>query len=66
VATWLPSEESREITGRVLQAGNGQFAVPEGWHKGPMAEQIMDPYQAGKILTEFAKKARENARMMTA
>jgi NAD(P)-dependent dehydrogenase (short-subunit alcohol dehydrogenase family) len=64
VATWLASEESREITGRVFQAGNGIFAVAEGWHKGPQAEQIEDPRQAGKILTELAKKARKNAGML--
>jgi NAD(P)-dependent dehydrogenase (short-subunit alcohol dehydrogenase family) len=63
VATWLVSEESREITGRVFQAGNGQFAVAEGWHKGPTTLQIMDPHQAGKVLTELARKARKNAGM---
>jgi hypothetical protein len=63
VATWLASEQSREITGRVFQAGNGQFAVAEGWHKGPEAKPVLDPYQAGKILTELAKKARKNAGM---
>ena len=63
VATWLVSEDSREITGRVFQAGNGQFAVAEGWHKGPESKPILDPRQAGKILTELAKKARKNAGM---
>jgi NAD(P)-dependent dehydrogenase (short-subunit alcohol dehydrogenase family) len=63
VSTWLVSEQSREITGRVFQAGNGQFAVAEGWHKGPEAKPVLDPYQAGKILTELAKKARKNAGM---
>jgi NAD(P)-dependent dehydrogenase (short-subunit alcohol dehydrogenase family) len=63
VRTWLVSEESREITGRVFQAGNGQFAVAEGWHKGPEAKPILDPRQAGKILMELAKKARKNAGM---
>jgi NAD(P)-dependent dehydrogenase (short-subunit alcohol dehydrogenase family) len=63
VATWLVSEQSREVTGRVFQAGNGIFAVAEGWHKGPEVEQIMDPYQAGKVLAEIAKKARKNAGM---
>jgi len=43
VSTWLVSEESREITGRVFQAGNGQFAVAEGWHKGPEAKPVLDP-----------------------
>ena len=63
VSTWLVSEESREITGRVFQAGNGQFAVAEGWHKGPESRPILDPRQAGKILTELAQKARRNAGM---
>src|SRR5437899_183576 len=63
VSTWLVSEQSREITGRVFQAGNGQFAVAEGWHKGPEAKPVLDPHQAGKILTELASKARKNAGM---
>ncbi len=52
VATWLASEESREVTGRVFQAGNGIFAVAEGWHKGPTVDQIEDPVQAGKRAPE--------------
>lgn len=63
VATWLVSEDSREVTGRVFQAGNGIFAVAEGWHKGPTVEQIMDPVEAGKVLAEIARKARKNAGM---
>ena len=34
VSTWLVSEDSREVTGRVFQAGNGIFAVAEGWLTG--------------------------------
>ena len=41
--------DRREVTGRVFQAGNGIFAVAEGWHKGPTVDQIMDPVQAGKV-----------------
>ena len=63
VATWLVSEDSREITGRVFQAGGGKFAVSEGWHIGPQAAQIADPVQAGKVLAELAGKARKNAGM---
>jgi hypothetical protein len=63
VATWLVSEESREVTGRVFQADNGIFAVAEGWHKGPTVDQIEDPVQAGKVLAEIAAKARKNAGM---
>jgi NAD(P)-dependent dehydrogenase (short-subunit alcohol dehydrogenase family) len=63
VATWLVSEDSKDVTGRVFQAGNGQFAVAEGWHKGPEAKPILDPHQAGKVLRELAQKARKNAGM---
>jgi len=37
--------------------------VAEGWNKGPEAKPALDPYQAGKILTELARKARKNAGM---
>ena len=65
VATWLVSEDSREITGRVFQAGSGgQFAVAEGWHKGTDRRAgSWTRTRLGKILTEFARKARKNAGM---
>src|SRR5262249_9506965 len=63
VATWLVSEESREITGRVFQAGNGQFAVAEGWHKGPESKPILARGWQGRTLPDLAKKAPKNAGM---
>src|SRR5882672_2665289 len=42
VVTWLASEDSQEVTGRVFQAGNGIVAVCEGWHRGPSIEQMED------------------------
>ena len=63
IAVWLASEESGDITGRVFQAGNGQIAVAEGWHKGPTIAQVADPTTLGPIVKDMVAKARKNAGM---
>ena len=63
IAVWLASEESKDITGRVFQAGSGIIAVAEGWHKGPTIDQIADPTKLGPIVTDMVAKARKNAGM---
>jgi len=63
IAVWLASEESGDITGRVFQAGSGQIAVAEGWHKGPMIPQVADPTTLGPIVKDMVAKARKNAGM---
>jgi NAD(P)-dependent dehydrogenase (short-subunit alcohol dehydrogenase family) len=63
IAVWLASEESGDITGRVFQAGSGQIAVAEGWHKGPTIEQVADPTRLGPIVKDMVAKARKNAGM---
>lgn len=63
IAVWLASEESGDITGRVFQAGGGQIAVAEGWHKGPTIAQVADPTTLGPIVKDMVAKARKNAGM---
>ncbi|MBV9832887.1 MAG: SDR family NAD(P)-dependent oxidoreductase [Alphaproteobacteria bacterium] len=63
IAVWLASEESGDVTGRVFQAGSGQIAVAEGWHKGPMIPQVADPTTLGPIVKDMVAKARKNAGM---
>ncbi len=63
IAVWLASEESGDVTGRVFQAGSGQIAVAEGWHKGPMIPQVADPTVLGPIVKDMVAKARKNAGM---
>ncbi|MGE0421850.1 MAG: SDR family oxidoreductase [Reyranellaceae bacterium] len=63
IAVWLASEESGDITGRVFQAGSGQIAVAEGWHKGPTIPQVADPTTLGPIVKDMVAKARKNAGM---
>src|SRR5215216_3036765 len=63
IVTWLASEESQDVTGRVFQTGNGILAVLEGWHRGPTIDQIDDPTRLGPIVKEMIAKARKNAGM---
>jgi NAD(P)-dependent dehydrogenase (short-subunit alcohol dehydrogenase family) len=63
VVTWLASAESSGINGRVIEAGNGIFAIAEGWHRGPQVDQIDDPVALGPILTDMVARARKNAGM---
>lgn len=63
VITWLISEQSSEITGRVFEAGGGVLAVLEGWHRGPQATPIDDPHAIGPVLEDLARRARRNSDM---
>lgn len=61
VVVWLASAKSGDINGRVIEAGNGIFAVAEGWHRGPIMEQVDDPIALGPVLTRMVARARKNA-----
>ncbi|HVJ55174.1 MAG TPA: SDR family oxidoreductase [Aliidongia sp.] len=63
IATWLTSEESSKVTGRVFQAGNGILGIAEGWHRGPVVDQIDDPTVLGPIVHDLVAHARLNAGM---
>lgn len=63
IVVWLASEESRDVTGRVFEAGNGILKVAEGWHAGPGIDPVDDPATLGPKITELMKKARPNADM---
>ena len=61
IAVWLASEESRDVTGRVFEAGDGILKVAEGWHAGPGIEPVEDPSELGPQVMELMQKARPNA-----
>jgi NAD(P)-dependent dehydrogenase (short-subunit alcohol dehydrogenase family) len=63
IITWLASEESREVTGRIFFAGNGVLCVGEGWHHGPSVAQIGDPTRLGPVVHDLVTRARRNAGM---
>ncbi|MEM8976719.1 MAG: SDR family NAD(P)-dependent oxidoreductase [Pseudomonadota bacterium] len=61
--TYLASEKSQDITGRVIQAGNGIVAVCEGWRRGAEVAQSEDPNAIGPHIHEMAGKVRKNSGM---
>lgn len=63
VVTWLASEASQDVTGRVFEAGGGHLAVVEGWHRGPTATPVDNAEAIGPVLQDLARRARRNANM---
>lgn len=63
IVTWLASEESKDVSGRIFEAGGGLLAVAESWHRGPTHDHIQDPTKLGPVVTEMVGKARKNAGM---
>jgi NAD(P)-dependent dehydrogenase (short-subunit alcohol dehydrogenase family) len=63
VVTWLASEASQDVTGRVIQAGFGRIAVCEGWRRGAEVPQVEDPHEAGKLIRQMLPKVRKNVGM---
>jgi NAD(P)-dependent dehydrogenase (short-subunit alcohol dehydrogenase family) len=63
IATWLASEESAGVTGRVFEASGQTLAVAEGWVRGPRTTPVDDPTRLGPIVEELLGKARPNSGM---
>ncbi|MFJ5520960.1 SDR family oxidoreductase [Streptomyces griseoluteus] len=63
VVTWLASEESRHVTGRVFDVSGQYLAIAEGWHRGPSAEPVADPALLGATVDKLMAEARPNADM---
>ena len=57
IATWLASEESAAVTGRVFEASGQFLAVAEGWVRGPSTEPVDDPTKLGPIVADLLAKA---------
>ncbi len=64
IATWLVSEDSKDVSGRVFESCGYFFAVAEGWHRGPSTtEPTLDPREMGEVAKKFVAEARKNAGM---
>jgi NAD(P)-dependent dehydrogenase (short-subunit alcohol dehydrogenase family) len=61
IVTWLASEESAGVTGRVFEASGRVLAVAEGWVRGPSTDPVDDPTQLGPVVADLLSKARANA-----
>ena len=63
IVTWLASEESKDVTGRVFEASGQSLSVAEGWVRGPRVKPIEDPTQLGPAVRDLLAKARKNSGM---
>ena len=60
---YLSSAEAHDITGRVIQAGNGRVAVCEGWRRGAEIDQIQDAEAIGPMIRDMISNVRKNSGM---
>jgi NAD(P)-dependent dehydrogenase (short-subunit alcohol dehydrogenase family) len=63
IVTWLASDESADVTGRVFEASGDFLAVAEGWQRGPTVTPLDDPTQLGPVVADLVAKARKNCGM---
>ncbi len=63
IVTWLASEESGGVTGRVFDVSGMSLAVSEGWHRGPSVAPVDDPTRLGPLVEQLMSEARPNADM---
>ncbi len=63
VVTWLASEHSQAVTGRVIEASGNVLAIAEGWYRGPAARPVDDPVAAGEVIQALLADARPPADM---
>jgi NAD(P)-dependent dehydrogenase (short-subunit alcohol dehydrogenase family) len=63
IVTWLASEESASVTGRIFDVSGQALSVAEGWHRGPTAEPLDDPEKLGPTVIDLVSQARPNADM---
>jgi NAD(P)-dependent dehydrogenase (short-subunit alcohol dehydrogenase family) len=63
IVTWLASEESAGVTGRVFEASGQILAVAEGWVRGPRTQPVDDPTTLGPIVADLLANARPNSGM---
>ena len=61
IVTWLVSEESKGISGRVFEASGEFLAIAQGWERGPSHAPVDDPTTLGPIVEELLSSARRNA-----
>lgn len=58
---WLVSEQSADVTGRVIVASGQRLAIAEGWHRGPTAAPVADPHDVDAAIRPLLAAAAPNA-----
>jgi NAD(P)-dependent dehydrogenase (short-subunit alcohol dehydrogenase family) len=61
VVTWLASEQSRGVSGRVFEVSGDGVCVAEGWQHGSVVSASQDPGEVGEAIRRCLVTARPNA-----
>ncbi len=63
IATWLASEESAGVTGRIFEASGRILAIANMWHRGPTVDPVDDPTLLGPLVEQLMAEAQPNSDM---
>jgi len=67
IVTWLASEESSDVTGRVIESTGSVTAIAEGWRRGPTSKTPpADPGDVPGILRPLLEQAKGRVNMQGA
>jgi methylmalonyl-CoA mutase cobalamin-binding domain/chain len=67
VVAWLLSPAARDVTGRVIEVGNGGISIPDGWRPGTPHQlpALMSPAQAQTLLPGILAGAETPTALLT-
>jgi NAD(P)-dependent dehydrogenase (short-subunit alcohol dehydrogenase family) len=67
VVAWLLGPSARDVTGRVIEVGNGHISIPESWRPGTPHQlpALMTPAQADTLLPRILADARTPPPLLT-
>ena len=60
VCVWLASTLSADVTEQVIEISGTNFAIAEGWHRGPTGTPVADPADVDAAVRKLLADARPN------
>jgi NAD(P)-dependent dehydrogenase (short-subunit alcohol dehydrogenase family) len=58
VCVWLASKLSADVTEQVIEVSGTNFAIAEGWHRGPTGSPVADPTEVDAAVRKLLADAR--------
>jgi NAD(P)-dependent dehydrogenase (short-subunit alcohol dehydrogenase family) len=58
VCVWLASPLSADVTEQVIEVSGTNFAIAEGWHRGPTGSPVADPTEVDAAVRKLLADAR--------
>jgi len=58
VCVWLASKLSADVTEQIIEVSGTNFAIAEGWHRGPTGSPVSDPKEVDAAVRKLLADAR--------